>query len=108
MGALTATDRDVISRDGTRREVERSGDGSPVALVCNQPIDHSSNTGVAALLAASFAVRIDDRRGSGSADTPPSAIDREVEEITAEIAVGSGAAFAHRMSSGAGLAGRQR
>jgi hypothetical protein len=93
MGALTATDRDAITRDGTRWEVERSGDGSPVALVCDQPGDCSSIAGVAAPVVADFAVVNDDCRDyGGRGNTPANPVVHEVEGFAAVFAVASRAA----------------
>lgn len=59
---------------------------------------------LAAELASSFAVITYDRRGRGeSTDTPPYAVDREVEDLQALVDVAGGSAFAYGFSSGAVL-----
>ena len=95
----------VHSSDGTTIAFDRLGEGPPVILVCGQSTDRSSNAGVAALLAPDFTVFNYDRRGRGdSGDTPPYAVEREVEDIDALIHEAGGSAFVYGMSSGAALA----
>jgi pimeloyl-ACP methyl ester carboxylesterase len=60
---------------------------------------------LAALLAPSFTVYAYDRRGRGdSGDTPPYAVEREVEDIQALVEEAVGSAFAFGHSSGGALA----
>ena len=95
----------VTSNDGTAIAFDRLGDGPPVILVCGQSTDRSENAGVAALLAPDFTVLNYDRRGRGdSGDTPPYAVEREVEDIEALIVEAGGSAFLYGASSGAALA----
>jgi len=64
-----------------------------------------SNAPLAAVLAEHFTVFKYDRRGRGdSGDTPPYAVEREVEDIDAVIDAAGGSAFLYGTSSGAGLA----
>jgi pimeloyl-ACP methyl ester carboxylesterase len=96
---------EVTSRDGTTIAFDRMGDGSPVILVSGGSTDRSANAPLAALLAPNFAVFNYDRRGRGpSGDTPPYAVEREVEDIEAVIAAAGGSAFLYGTSSGAVLA----
>jgi pimeloyl-ACP methyl ester carboxylesterase len=95
----------VTSRDGTTIAVDRLGEGPPVVLVCGASTDRMANSGVAALLASDFTVFNYDRRGRGdSGDTPPYAIEREVEDIDAVVAAAGGSAALYGTSSGAALA----
>jgi len=95
----------VTSKDGTDIAVERSGQGPAVILVCGGSVDRGSNAGVAAQLAPRFTVYNYDRRGRGdSGDTPPYAIDREVEDIEAVLHEAGGSAALYGTSSGAALA----
>ena len=95
----------VTSQDGTTIALDRSGEGPPVVLVCGGSVDRTSLAGLAALLAPDFSVFNFDRRGRGpSGDTPPYAVQREVEDIGAVIAAAGGSAFLFGSSSGAALA----
>ena len=95
----------VTSKDGTTIEFDRSGDGPTVILVCGGSTDRSANTHLAALLASHFTVLNYDRRGRGdSGDTPPYAVQREVEDLEALLAEAGGSAFLYGTSSGAALA----
>jgi pimeloyl-ACP methyl ester carboxylesterase len=67
--------------------------------------DRSGNTKLARMLARNFAVINYDRRGRGqSGDTPPYAVEREVEDIEALIDGAGGSAHLFGSSSGAVLA----
>jgi len=95
----------VTSKDGTTIEFDRSGDGPTVILVCGGSTDRSANAHLAALLASHFTVLNYDRRGRGdSGDTPPYAVQREVEDLEALLAEAGGSAFLYGTSSGAALA----
>ncbi len=95
----------VTSKDGTNLAIERSGSGPSVVLVCGGSVDRTSNAPLAAALSEGFAVYNYDRRGRGdSGDTPPYAVEREVEDIEAVIADAGGSAFLYGSSSGAALA----
>jgi pimeloyl-ACP methyl ester carboxylesterase len=94
----------VTSKDGTTIAYDRLGDGPPVILVSGGSVDRMSNAGLAALLATDFTVFNYDRRGRGpSGDTPPYAVEREVEDIDAVIKAAGGSAFVYGSSSGAAL-----
>ena len=59
---------------------------------------------LAALLQDAFTVHTYDRRGRGeSSDTPPYAVEREVEDLRALIEAAGGEAFVYTMSSGGAL-----
>src|SRR5215211_3840650 len=98
----------VTSRDNTSIFYDRLGDGPPVVLVTGGSVDRTANAGLAAELAdRGFTAYNYDRRGRGpSGDTPPYAIDREIEDIAAVIEVAGGRAHLYGSSSGAVLAMR--
>jgi uncharacterized protein YndB with AHSA1/START domain/pimeloyl-ACP methyl ester carboxylesterase len=97
----------VVSKDGTSIAFDRIGHGSPVILVdgalCWRGLGPSGQ--LAKVLAPHFTVLTYDRRGRGaSGDTPPYAVEREVEDIEALISEAGGAVFLWGVSSGAVLA----
>jgi pimeloyl-ACP methyl ester carboxylesterase len=95
----------VTSRDGTRIASDISGDGPPVILVGGALADRSAGSALAAALARNFTVFNYDRRGRGdSGDTPPYAVEHEVEDIAALVSEAGGTAFLVGGSSGAALA----
>jgi len=95
----------VRSRDGSTIAFDRMGEGPPLILVCGGSVDRMSNTQLAGLLASDFTAFNYDRRGRGdSGDTPPYAIEREVEDIGALIEEAGGSANLWGSSSGAVLA----
>jgi pimeloyl-ACP methyl ester carboxylesterase len=103
---VSATDT-VVSRDGTRIAFQRTGMGRPVILVdaalCRRGFGPSGD--LAELLAPQFAVITYDRRGRGaSGDTPPYAVEREIEDLAALIDKAGGTASLVGTSSGAVLA----
>jgi pimeloyl-ACP methyl ester carboxylesterase len=101
----TATLQHVTSKDGTTIAYDRLGDGPPVVLVCGGSVDRTSNAGLAAILASDFTVFNFDRRGRGdSGDTPPYAVEREIEDIDAVVEAGGGSACLYGTSSGGALA----
>ncbi|HOA25450.1 MAG TPA: alpha/beta hydrolase [Aggregatilineales bacterium] len=97
----------VTSRDGTIIGYDRIGEGPPLILV-GGALAMRPSTGenpFARLLSERFTVIDYDRRGRGeSTDTPPYAVEREVEDIEALIDATGGTAFVHGFSSGAVLA----
>jgi pimeloyl-ACP methyl ester carboxylesterase len=98
----------VRSRDGTTIAFDRLGEGPPLILVGgafqHRAID-APGAALAALLSAHFTVFHYDRRGRGdSGDTPPYAVEREIEDLGALIEEGGGSAFVFGGSSGAVLA----
>jgi pimeloyl-ACP methyl ester carboxylesterase len=95
----------TTSPDGTPIAFERVGEGPALILVGGAWNTRHSGTELAQQLADSFTVYTYDRRGRGdSGDTPPYAVEREVEDLQAVIdaAGGSAALFGH--SSGGALA----
>ena len=98
----------VKSGDGTAITFESVGEGAPLILVGGAFCDRSARaagTPLAALLAERFTVFSYDRRGRGdSQDTPPYAVEREIEDLAALIDVAGGSASVYGISSGALLA----
>jgi pimeloyl-ACP methyl ester carboxylesterase len=95
----------VTTKDGTTIAFDRHGEGPPVVLVCGGSTDRMANAPLAAMLAPHFTVLNYDRRGRGdSGDTPPYAVEREVEDVDALVAEAGGSAFLFGTSSGAALA----
>jgi len=97
----------VLSQDGTTIAYDRIGNGPSVILVdgalCYRGMGQSGQ--LAKLLALHFTVFTYDRRGRGaSGDTPPYAVEREVEDIAALLSKAGGTAFVWGISSGAALA----
>ena len=99
----------VTSPDGTTIAYDPDGEGPPLILVDGALTVHSSGSGaeLAKLLAPHFTVYGFDRRGRGaSGDTPPYAVDREIDDIEALIDHAGGPAFLYGHSSGGPLAMR--
>jgi pimeloyl-ACP methyl ester carboxylesterase len=104
---MTNPTETVRSADGTTIAFEKSGEGPPLVLVdgalCSRAMGPSRP--LAAELARDFTVYVYDRRGRGeSGDTPPYAVEREVEDLEAVIAAAGGSAHVYGISSGAALA----
>jgi pimeloyl-ACP methyl ester carboxylesterase len=77
----------VTSGDGTAIAFERFGEGPPVILLGGATTDRAMIRPLAEELAKDFTVINYDRKGRGdSSDTPPYAIEREVEDIGVLIA----------------------
>jgi pimeloyl-ACP methyl ester carboxylesterase len=96
----------LTSPDGTTIAYDRTGDGPAVVLVdgamCYR--DNGPMRPLAALLKEHFTVYAYDRRGRGhSGDTPPYAVEREIEDLTALIAEAGGDVHLYGISSGAAL-----
>jgi pimeloyl-ACP methyl ester carboxylesterase len=95
----------VRSKDGTSIAFDRSGIGPALILVGGAMSDRTGAATVSSLLASRFTVFAYDRRGRGdSGDTPPYAVEREVEDLDALIGEAGGSAFVMGGSSGAVLA----
>jgi pimeloyl-ACP methyl ester carboxylesterase len=95
----------VTSKDGTIITYDRMGEGAPVILVNGASVDRQSNLPIAEALKKHFTIFNYDRRGRGaSGDTPPYAVEREIEDIDAVISAAGGSAFLFGFSSGAALA----
>lgn len=103
---MTGTER-AVSADGTSIAYERTGTGPVIVLVdaagCYRGFGPMAP--LAAELAGDFTVVGYDRRGRGeSSDTPPYAVDREVEDLRAVLAAVGDPACVFGFSSGAVLA----
>src|SRR3977135_809066 len=95
----------VKSKDGTAIAYEKSGHGPAVVMVGRVLGDRSQQSAVAELLAKDFTVFNFDRRAHGeSGDTPPYAVEREIEDIDAVIDAAGGSAFVYGSSGPRGLA----
>lgn len=77
----------AISADGTPIAFWREGSGPPLLLVHGGVCDHHAWYFVLPLLARRFTVYTYDRRGRGqSGETPPYAVERELDDIAAMLA----------------------
>ncbi|GAA1863313.1 alpha/beta fold hydrolase [Actinomadura bangladeshensis] len=95
----------VYSKDGTPIACERTGSGPALVCVGGALNDRGSAAALAGLLAGGHTVLTYDRRGRGdSGDTPPYAVDREIEDLAAVVDAAGGSAAVYGMSSGAVLA----
>lgn len=95
----------VKSKDGTSIAYDRLGEGPQVIFVDGALSTRGSKADLARLLAERFTIYSYDRRGRGdSGDTPPYAVDREIEDINALIDAAGGSAFLYGHSSGGCLA----
>jgi pimeloyl-ACP methyl ester carboxylesterase len=95
----------TTSRDGTRIAYQRAGSGRAVVFVPGVFNDHTRCAPLAEELEADHTVLTYDRRARGeSGDTAPYAIEREVEDLAAVIAVAGAEAAVFGYSSGAILA----
>jgi pimeloyl-ACP methyl ester carboxylesterase len=95
----------VASADGTKIAFDGLGIGAPVILVAGASTTRAIHTQLAQLLAEDFSVYNYDRRGRGdSGDTPPYALEREVDDLEALMAEAGGAAALFGNSSGGVLA----
>jgi pimeloyl-ACP methyl ester carboxylesterase len=95
----------VRSRDGTTIAFDRSGRGPSLIIVNGALSDRGAVSDLAPRLADQLTVIAYDRRGRGdSTDTPPYAVEREVEDLAALVDVAGGSAFVLGHSSGAVLA----
>lgn len=98
----------VTSKDGTKIAYEKVGQGFPLILVSGA-VEYRAFAfalqQLAALLSEHFTLYMYDRRGRGeSGDTKPFAVEREIEDIDALIALAGGSAYVYGISSGAALA----
>src|SRR5262245_23799820 len=96
------------SSDGTAIAFDRTGAG-PALILVGGAFQHRAidprTAHLAALLAPHFTVFHYDRRGRGaSGDTPPYAVEREVDDLAAVIHAAGGPASIFGMSSGGALA----
>jgi len=98
----------IQSADGTIIAFDQLGEG-PALILVGGALEYramdSETAQLAPLLAEHFTVFHYDRRGRGdSTDTPPYAVEREIEDIDALITEAGGSAFVFGISSGAALA----
>lgn len=94
----------VASKDETTIVYDRTGQGPAVVIVGGILGDRSQQAPLAQLLAQHFTVYNFDRRGrSESGDTPPYAVEREVEDIAAMLDAAGGSAFVYGTSGCAAL-----
>jgi pimeloyl-ACP methyl ester carboxylesterase len=100
--------RTVTSKDGTQIVFDQYGEGPTLILVAGAlgvRSPHPMSRQLSELLSEHFTVIDYDRRGRGdSGDTPPYAVQREVEDLEALIDAAGGSAFLYGLSSGAVLA----
>ncbi|MFE7384721.1 alpha/beta fold hydrolase [Streptomyces zhihengii] len=95
----------TTSSDGTAIACEQRGAGPALVLVGGALCTAASDAPLAGLLAADFTVYTYDRRGrGGSGDRAPYAVEREIEDLAAVVALAGGEVMVHGMSSGAALA----
>src|SRR6516162_1626149 len=99
--------RTTTSGDGTTIAYTKLGSGPPLILVdgafCYR--ENGPAPELAPLLGQHFTVFTYDRRGRGeSGDTPPYAVEREVEDLQAIVEEAGGSAYAVGISSGGALA----
>jgi pimeloyl-ACP methyl ester carboxylesterase len=88
----------VRSKDGTVLAYDRAGSGPPLILVGGALNDRQNTAELARLLAPYATVFNYDRRGRGdSGDTPPYAVQNELDDLATmiEVAGGSAMLFAH-------------
>lgn len=98
---------EVTSKDGTKIVYEKSGSGPAVVLVDGAFCFRRSGVTprLAPLLSRNFTVFAYDRRGRGeSGDTPPYAVEREVDDLAAVMSAAGGPACVSAFSSGCAIA----
>ena len=104
---MSTVPKTVTSKDGTTIAFNQLGKGPAVILV-NGALgtrSHATPDSMADILSKQFTAIDYDRRGRGdSGDTPPYAVQREIEDIEALIDGAGGSAFLFGNSSGAILA----
>ena len=94
----------ATSQDGTIIAFDRYGNGPALIVVSGAMSIRAYRVSFAETLAPHFTVYIYDRRGRGdSGDTPPYAVEREIEDLEAMIEEAGGSAFVLGYSSGAVL-----
>jgi pimeloyl-ACP methyl ester carboxylesterase len=81
------------SADGTSIAYDRTGTGPPLVVVMGAFCNRHPTKSLSALLREHFTVFEYDRRGRGdSGDTPPYAVERELEDLAAMLDAAGGAA----------------
>jgi pimeloyl-ACP methyl ester carboxylesterase len=102
---LTPVTNNATSADGTSIAYDRTGEGPALVLVVGAFCTRQTTQALTPMLASHFTVYEYDRRGRGdSGDTPPYAIEREIEDLDAVIGAAGGSAMVYGHSSGAVLA----
>jgi len=92
----------TTSADGTIIAYEQSGSGAPLVVVGGALNSRHSAAPLVPLLAGDFTVISYDRRGRGdSTDTPPYAVEREIEDLRALADAAGGPVHLYGHSSGA-------
>jgi hypothetical protein len=103
--AVDGGTRTATSADGTRIAYRREGSGPAVVLVGGGLDDGAENAVLVPELADGFTVLNYARRGrGGSGDTPPHAVQREIEDLAAVIEAAGSEAHVFGASSGGALA----
>src|SRR5919205_1638554 len=93
------------SSDGTTIAFDQIGSGPPLVLVAGAACDRGQDAPLAEALASRFTVLNHDRRGRGdSTDSPPYAVEREIDDIAALLDAAGGSAILVGLSSGGALA----
>lgn len=104
---MSTAPKTVSSKDRTTIAFDQSGKG-PALILVNGALgtrSHMAPNSMADILSKQFTTIDYDRRGRGdSSDTPPHAVQREIEDIEALIDEAGGSAFLFGTSSGAILA----
>jgi pimeloyl-ACP methyl ester carboxylesterase len=98
----------ATSKDGTTIAFDKTGDGPSIVIVDGAFVYRAIDqlpVQLAEMLAPRFTVAHYERRGRGNSDdTPPYAVEREIEDLQAVIDAVGGSAFVLGLSSGAVLA----
>jgi len=99
----------ATSADGTRLAYQRCGESGPTLVIVTGAIQHRAVDPTLAELAHALSDRLSvvvyDRRGRGdSGDVKPYAVEREIDDIAALLALRDGESFLFGHSSGAVLA----
>ncbi|MBC9723466.1 alpha/beta fold hydrolase [Streptomyces sp. TRM68367] len=98
-------DKQILSRDGTPLAYRSAGQGPAVILVSGAMSTGATVAPLTVPLSSRFQVIAYDRRGRGeSGDTPPYAVEREIEDLAALIEAAGGEASLYGISSGGALA----
>ena len=96
--------RTIKSADGSTLAFDVDGDGPPIIFVGGAFNTRSTTAPLAAALRDRFTTFNLDRRGRGdSGDTPPYAVEREIDDLDALIEAAGGSAAVFGYSSGATL-----
>jgi pimeloyl-ACP methyl ester carboxylesterase len=94
----------ATSADGTRIAFDRFGSGPPLVMAAGAFNDRSATEPLGRTLAGRAEILNYDRRGRGdSGDTPPYAVEREIEDLDALLHAAGGSAAVFGYSSGANL-----